>query len=125
MNPEQSNVSQATSAPFVPPYPNMEVVNQGSITSEQVLSALRKVEDPELHMDVLTLELVYKVKIDGPNLEVWMTLTSVACPFGPMIVNQANEYLKQIPHVGAVNVQVTFDPPWQPSDDLRAMMGLL
>ena len=54
-------------------------------TKEEVIEALREVEDPELGMDIVELGLVYDVEIEGPKVKVIHTLTSMGCPAGPMI----------------------------------------
>jgi metal-sulfur cluster biosynthetic enzyme len=95
------------------------------LTEVQIKEALKQVEDPELHIDIVTLELVYGIKIDGGVVHVTMTLTSPGCPFGPMLVEMVKSSVKKIQGVERVDVQVTFEPLWQPSDDLKAMMGLL
>lgn len=95
------------------------------ITEEQVRQALKQVEDPELHIDIITLELVYGIKIAGGNVQITMTLTSPGCPYGPLLVEMVKSAAKKVPGVSSVEVNVTFEPMWQPSDDLKAMMGLL
>ena len=54
-------------------------------TKEEVVEALRAVEDPELGMDIVDLGLLYDVEIDGPKVKVIHSLTSMGCPAGPMI----------------------------------------
>lgn len=95
------------------------------LPESQIREALKIVEDPELHIDIVTLELVYGIQISGANVSVTMTLTSPGCPFGPMLVEMVKAAVRKIPGVESVDVKVTFDPIWKPSDDLKAMMGLL
>jgi len=95
------------------------------VTEAQVREVLKSVEDPELHMDIITLELVYGVVIDNGNVQVTMTLTTPACPYGPMLIEMVKLAVRRVPGVANVDVKVTFDPVWKPSDDLKAMMGLL
>jgi len=84
-----------------------------TITKAQVLKALEKVNDPELRLNIVDLGLIYEVEItDDNNVGVDMTLTTQACPVGPMIQMQAEAALKAIPGVNQVDVQLTFDPPW-------------
>ena len=52
-------------------------------SKEEVLEALRQVEDPELGMDVVDLGLVYEVQVEGPKVKVIHSLTSMGCPAGP------------------------------------------
>ena len=53
-------------------------------SKEEVVEALRGVEDPELGMDIVELGLFYDAEIDGPNVKVTYTLTSMGCPAGQM-----------------------------------------
>lgn len=95
------------------------------VTEAQVREMLKQVEDPELHIDIVTLELIYGIQIQNGNVHVTMTLTTPACPYGPMLIEMVKLSVKKVPGVLNVEVKVTFDPVWQPSDDLKAMMGLL
>lgn len=117
----QNNVqqNQATPAP-----PLLGATNT-TLTEIQIREALKAVEDPELHIDIVTLELVYGIRIEGGKVAVTMTLTSPGCPFGPMLVEMVKAAVRKIPGVESVDVKVTFEPVWQPSEDLRAMMGLM
>ena len=54
-----------------------------AVTEEQVREALHSVIDPEIGLDMVSLGLLYGVKIDGSKVNVTMTLTSPACPVGP------------------------------------------
>jgi metal-sulfur cluster biosynthetic enzyme len=85
------------------------------ITKAQVLKALERVNDPELRLNIVDLGLVYEVEItEDNNVGVDMTLTTQACPVGPMIQMQAEAALKGIPEVNQVDVRLVFDPPWTP-----------
>jgi metal-sulfur cluster biosynthetic enzyme len=73
-------------------------------TREDVVEALRQVEDPELGMDIVDLGLMYDVKVDGPKVHVLFTLTSMGCPVGPMIEQQIEEVTHALPGVEEVVV---------------------
>jgi metal-sulfur cluster biosynthetic enzyme len=93
---------------------------------EEVVEALRQVEDPELGMDIVELGLFYDTEIEGPNVKVTYTLTSMGCPAGQMIEEDIDRVLHEIPGVGAVSSELTFDPPWTPdkmSDDAKFILG--
>lgn len=109
--------------PEQPPTPHGAV--NTLVTDVQVREVLKQVEDPELHIDIVTLELVYGIVITDGNVVITMTLTTPACPYGPMLIEMVKLAVRKIPGVTNVEVKVTFDPVWQPSDDLKAMMGLL
>jgi metal-sulfur cluster biosynthetic enzyme len=95
-------------------------------TRNDVVEALREVEDPELGMDIVELGLFYDAEIEGPKVKVTYTLTSMGCPVGPMIQEDIERVLHQIPDVEQVESELTFDPPWTPdrmSDDAKFILG--
>lgn len=94
------------------------------ITKEQLIEEVfKKYEDPELNIDVWTLGLIYEIKIESKNVKIVLTFTSPMCPFGPQMVE---ELKKRILDSGAeeVDIEVTFSPPWKPSEELREMLGV-
>src|SRR5215211_1871368 len=98
----------------------------GMPTKEEVVEALRQVEDPELGMDIVELGLMYDVEVEGPRVHVTYTLTSIGCPVGPMIQEQIQEFTSQVPGVEEVDAELTWDPPWSPermSDDAKFILG--
>jgi metal-sulfur cluster biosynthetic enzyme len=95
-------------------------------TKEQVIDALRVVEDPELGMDIVELGLLYDVAIEGSKVKVDYTLTSMGCPVGPMIEEAIAETVATMPGVDEVQAELTWDPPWSPekmSDDAKFILG--
>jgi metal-sulfur cluster biosynthetic enzyme len=93
---------------------------------DEVVEALRQVEDPELGMDIVDLGLMYDVKVEGPKVHVLFTLTSMGCPVGPMIEQQIEEVTHALPGVDEVETELTWDPPWSPekmSDDAKFILG--
>ena len=98
-------------------------------TKEDVLEALRQVEDPELGMDIVELGLLdaeNPVEIDGSKVKVVHTLTSMGCPAGPMIQEDIHNAVAALPEVEEVEVELTWDPPWTPermSDDAKFILG--
>jgi metal-sulfur cluster biosynthetic enzyme len=95
-------------------------------TKEQVVDALRAVEDPELGMVILELGLLYDVEVEGPKVKVIHTLTSMGCPVGPMIQENIDQIARSMPEVEDVEVELTWDPPWSPekmSDDAKFILG--
>ena len=95
-------------------------------TREEVVEALHQVEDPELGMDIVELGLVYDVEVEGSKVKVTHTLTSMGCPAGPMIQEDIERVVSEIPGVGQVESELTFDPPWTPdrmSEDAKFILG--
>ena len=100
-------------------------------TQEQVIEALKEVEDPELHLGIVDLGLVYGVDVDGPdqeNVKVRMTLTSPMCPVGPMFKAAVESKVLSVEGVKSANIEITFTPPWDPrtmaSDDAKVQLGI-
>jgi metal-sulfur cluster biosynthetic enzyme len=94
---------------------------------DEVFEALRKVEDPELGMDIVELGLLYDVEVAGPNVKVIHSLTSMGCPAGPMIQEDIHSVVvAEFPNVENVEVELTWDPPWTPermSEDAKFILG--
>ena len=93
-------------------------------TKEEVIEVLKKVMDPELNVDVWSLELIYGVEVEGDIVNIKMTFTSPMCPYGPMLIEDIKVKVSHLENVKNVNVEVTFDPPWKPSEELRATLGV-
>jgi metal-sulfur cluster biosynthetic enzyme len=94
---------------------------------DSILNALRTVEDPELHVNVVDLGLVYTVQTHDDQIDVEMTLTSPACPAGPEILRNAVSALEKLEGVAKANVKLVMSPPWTPermSDDARDQLGI-
>ncbi|MFJ8514502.1 metal-sulfur cluster assembly factor [Lysinibacillus xylanilyticus] len=80
---------------------------------DSMLGALENVIDPELGIDIVNLGLVYDVELDEEGVAtVTMTLTSMGCPMGPVIVDQVNTALGELPEVKSTNVNIVWNPPW-------------
>ncbi|MET4563011.1 metal-sulfur cluster assembly factor [Lysinibacillus parviboronicapiens] len=80
---------------------------------DSMLGALENVIDPELGIDIVNLGLVYDVELDDEGLAtVTMTLTSMGCPLGPVIVDQVKTALSELPEVKSTNVNIVWNPPW-------------
>jgi metal-sulfur cluster biosynthetic enzyme len=95
-------------------------------TKDEVVEALRGVEDPELGMDIVELGLLYDVEVEGQRVKVIHTLTSMGCPVGPMIQENVDQIVRALPEVEDVEVELTWDPPWSPekmSDDAKFILG--
>lgn len=80
---------------------------------DSMLSALENVIDPELGIDIVNLGLVYDVDLNDEGVAtVTMTLTSMGCPMGPVIVDQVQTALSELPEVKSTKVDIVWNPPW-------------
>ena len=98
-------------------------------TAEEIREVLRTVEDPELRMSIVDLGLVYGVAVEEDGLvTVDLTLTSPACPIGPMLQGMIYHKTAQIPGVEDVEVNLVWTPPWDPrtmaSEDVKLALGI-
>lgn len=98
------------------------------LTEERVRAELRNVVDPEIGIDMVSLGLIYDVKIEGTVVSVTMTLTSPGCPVAGMFISAVHAALMSIPGLTDAKVDLTFAPPWDPrtmaSEDAKMMMGI-
>jgi metal-sulfur cluster biosynthetic enzyme len=79
-------------------------------------NALAGVYDPELYLDVVSLGLVYAVRVDGGALVVEMTMTTPGCPVSECLPEEAKAAVRQAAGDSLpVDVRVVWDPPWDPS----------
>jgi len=97
-------------------------------TLEEIRSKLAEIEDPELRFSIVDLGLVYDVRFENSIVEVDMTLTTPACPIGPMIQEMAEHSLKQLAGVEDVVVNLVWSPPWDPktmaSEEIKMLLGI-
>ena len=96
------------------------------LTVEVVEEALTNVIDPELGLDFVELGLIYGITVDGGDVHVTFTLTTPACPIGPMVAEQIEEFVGELDGVTSVDSEMIFVPPWSPdkmSEDAKFALG--
>ncbi len=82
---------------------------------EEVVEALKTVDDPELGIDIFNLGLVYEVDVnEGGDVKVDFTLTTMGCPIAPMIDEQIKQATAGIEGIGEVSTELVMYPPWSP-----------
>jgi FeS assembly SUF system protein len=83
---------------------------------ESVIEVLRSIFDPEIPVNIYELGLVYEVTVDEENhVKVRMTLTSPMCPVAESLPPEVEMKVKQIPGVAHAEVDLTWEPSWNPS----------
>ena len=95
-------------------------------TVDDVEAALSNVIDPELGLDFVELGLIYGIDIDGNDVHVTFSLTTPACPIGPQVTEQIDEFVSQLDGVNNVTSSMIFTPPWTPermSEDAKFALG--
>ena len=96
---------------------------------ESVVEACRTIYDPEIPVNIYDLGLVYTVEITAENdVNVVMTLTAPGCPVAGEMPGWVSDAVDMVAGVRAVQVAMTFDPPWgmeMMSDEARLELGFM
>jgi FeS assembly SUF system protein len=96
---------------------------------EQIIKVLQNVYDPEIPVDIWNLGLIYKLEIDDDfNVAIEMTLTAPGCPVAGDIIRDVYYNIAALPCVNAVDVNLTFDPPWNQdmmSEEAKLQLGFM
>ena len=96
------------------------------VSAEDVEAALTNVIDPELGLDFVELGLIYGIDVEGGDVHVTFTLTTPACPIGPQVTEQIEEFVGELEGVEDVTSSMVFSPPWSPdkmSEDAKFALG--
>lgn len=111
---EKPNVeaSEKSSSPEESAIPKEELER----LTDDIVNALKSVYDPEIPVDIYELGLIYKVDIDDDRaIDIDMTLTAPGCPVAGEMPIWVENAVAAVAGVGDVNVNLVFDPPWDPS----------
>lgn len=99
------------------------------VTRDQVMEALCQVVDPELGANIVDLGLVYSVDVRGGDVRVTMTMTTPGCPLMGDLLGMADAIIREaVPGVTSVEVELVWDPPWDPSrmsEAAKMQLGLI
>ena len=97
--------------------------------TDALIAAFKTVYDPEIPVDIYELGLIYKVDIDDDRkVDIEMTLTAPGCPVAGEMPGWVETAAKSVEGIMAVEVSLTFDPPWDPSrmsDEARLALNML
>ena len=95
--------------------------------TDDIVSALKTVYDPEIPADIYELGLVYKIDIeDDRSVKIDMTLTAPGCPVAGEMPGWVENAVGAVEGVSGVEVNMTFDPPWSPdrmSEEAQVAVG--
>src|SRR5579883_410962 len=96
--------------------------------TDDIITALKTVYDPEIPADIYELGLVYKIDIaDDRAVTLGMTLTTANCPSAQELRVRVGNALASVAGVGEVKVNIVWDPPWEQSrmsDEARAVLNM-
>ena len=95
---------------------------------EEVIKVLQDIYDPEIPVNIWELGFIYKLDVDDQNnVHILMTLTAPNCPVAESLPMEVQTRVQMIKEVNKVEVDITFDPPWEMSmmsDAARVELGL-
>jgi len=118
---KRDDVDIANNAPSLP---EAEV----SRLTDDIVTALKTVYDPEIPADIYELGLIYKVDIeDNRSVNVDMTLTTPNCPSAAELPLMVESAVASVPGVSSAKVNVVWDPPWDQSrmsDEARLVLNM-
>ena len=97
-------------------------------SKEDLIEVFKSYIDPEIGLDIWTLGLVYNStlfqnKDQEYKAKVLLTFTSPLCPYGPQMVEELKQKIRE-KGFKEVEIEVTFEPPWKPSEELKEMLGM-
>ena len=100
------------------------------VTKKQIEEVLKIIPDPEIGVSLWDLGLIYGISIDKKtgNVTVKMTLTTIGCPLFSLISEPIKREVGKISGVKGVEVDLTFDPPWNPdrmSKEAKQQLGFM
>ena len=95
--------------------------------TDDIVSALKTVYDPEIPADIYELGLIYKIDIeDDRSVKIDMTLTAPGCPVAGEMPGWVENAVSTVEGVSDVEVNMVFDPPWTPdrmSEEAQVAIG--
>lgn len=101
---------------------------QMAALTDDIIGAMKSVYDPEIPVDIYELGLIYKVDIsDNRDVTIDMTLTAPGCPVAEHMPRWVEDAVRSVDGVGDVVVNMTFEPPWDPSrmsDEARVALNM-
>jgi FeS assembly SUF system protein len=101
----------------------------GGALYESVIEALREIYDPEIPVNIYDLGLIYGVDVTpDADVMVTMTLTTPHCPVAESMPGEVELRVSSVPGVRDAEVNLVWDPPWDPtkmSDEARLELGML
>jgi len=108
---------------------DVPAVEPGGATYEAIIEALKDIYDPEIPVNIYDLGLIYGVEVtqDG-HAAITMTLTTPHCPVAESMPGEVELRVGSVPGVGTVDVNLVWDPPWDPqkmSDEAKLELGML
>jgi len=125
--PTASPAESATAESVAPAQVSAIPADELARITDDIVSALKTVYDPEIPADIYELGLIYKIDIeDDRSVRIKMTLTAPGCPVAGEMPGWVQNAVSTVEGVSDVEVEMTFDPPWSPdrmSEEAQVAVG--
>ena len=84
-----------------------------TVSPQAVEDSLKQCMDPEVPLNIVEMGLIYGIDVaENNDVNIKMTMTTQGCPLHETLVQDATRYVKKVPGVNNVNVDIVWDPPW-------------
>ena len=104
-------------------------MKEKDILEQQIIMAIKTVEDPEIPVDVYELGLIYDIDIKtNKDVEITMTLTSPNCPVAESLPEEVRTKVENLQYINKCKVNIVFEPTWNASymsDEAKLELGML
>ncbi len=125
-------MSDTTETAARPPHrswtPDGEMEPEGRVSEDSIIEACATIYDPEIPVNIYDLGLIYAIETDDANrVKIEMTLTAPGCPSAQELPEQVRQAVLAIEGVTECDMEVVWDPPWDPSrmsEDARLALNL-
>jgi FeS assembly SUF system protein len=105
------------------------IAGNGGVLQAAIVAALKEIYDPEIPVNIYDLGLIYGVEVtDDGHAVVMMTLTTPNCPVAESMPAEVELRVGSVPGIGHAEVNLVWDPPWDPqkmTDDAKLELGML
>lgn len=103
-------------------------INDLESIKQKIIDNLKTIFDPEIPINIYDIGLIYNVEVFENNYsKILMTLTSPTCPSAGELPEMVKYATINVPNIKNCDVELTFDPPWDPSkmhDDAKMLLGI-
>jgi len=84
-----------------------------TVSAQAIEDSLKQCMDPEVPLNIVEMGLIYRIDVaENNDVNIKMTMTTQGCPLHETLVSDATRYVKKVPGVNNVNVDIVWDPPW-------------
>ena len=97
------------------------------LTTDEIKEIIRPIRDPDIGISIVELGLIYKIENDDGNINIDMTFTTPACPYGPQLLEEVRYTLTSLEGIKSVNIDIVWEPPWSMdnlSEETKLELGI-